>query len=97
MPDVTNEIEYITMNYYGTKKEEHILTLTQEYYQDFNFGHWKYVVVDKKGNILETNKSLNAPPIDKVNMILAKQLYNRFYEFWEKNEKRIESSGFTRC
>lgn len=89
---VTNKVTYITIPY---MKNKHRAVLTQEFFEDFDFGHWKFVVFDDRENIIHVSQSSNAPP-DRICIDMLICLYNRFYFEWKKMEKNLKSAGFSR-
>lgn len=81
MPEVTEssftERELITVS---TTVGDNSITMTQDYSEYFDSGHYKYAIFDKDGNIIGANSSMAGAPKGKLIVGDAISMLERFLE-----------------
>ena len=85
-----NKITLITLTH---EANGHKATLTQEFYEGFEFGHWIFVVFDDCENVIHAVGSSSSPP-DKVDQLTIEMFYDRFYDSWKKAHQSLLDAGF---
>jgi hypothetical protein len=56
------------------------ITMTQDYSEYFNSGHYKYVIFDKGGNIIQANQTIAGAPEGKLDASDAVEMLEKFLE-----------------
>jgi len=81
-----------TMGKHKWKDDVFTIKMTQTYMQEYDMGHYHWVVEDANGNVIGASGSVCGVPQGKINDETLDYALNSFYRDWSFSRK-VEEKG----
>lgn len=74
-----------TLHTFTVSQDEYSLTVTQDYDETFNSGHWR-LFIEKDGHVLYILESGSGPPKGKITSEWASEMLYERVDLWKNEE-----------